>query len=192
MQRSADEHGGNGPDGSGSGCVDRGPPRGRPNDDRHLVATAGSKLRAQARDERHAAFSAARLHTELAGRLGKRTMPIAGGPPVLETATRPTSSVTSGSKAYGRTFAPLARPRSTARLTKSAATTRQSCCYRWKSAASNENGSTRPQAFRVGRGIELALVAQNIQRVLQIRRIGADDLHLPPIAGMSERQRSGV
>jgi len=33
-------------------------------------------------------------------------MPIAGGPPVLETATRPTSSVTSGSKAYGRTFAP--------------------------------------------------------------------------------------
>ena len=41
-------------------------------------------------------------------------------------------------------------------------------------------------------GAKSGLIAEHIQRVLQIVRVRADDLYLPAIGGMSERQRPRV
>ena len=72
------------------------------------------------------------------------------GLPVRAQPTRPTPSVTSGSRGCGRISPRPATPPASATLTKSTATTRLSQCCHWRSAASNSSGSTRPKATRGG------------------------------------------
>lgn len=43
-----------------------------------------------------------------------------------------------------------------------------------------------------GSQLSSAFGPQHVECVLQILRVGADDLHLPPVAGVGEGQRAGM
>src|ERR1700727_1065096 len=109
---------------------------------------------------------------------------IGSGLPNPAITTRLMSWATSGLRACDRTCPSPAKQPSTAPHTKSTATIRLWHCCRW----------SRPDRARMGRRdkelsttvaeLTSALGPQHVQGVLQILRVGADDLHLPPVGGV--------